>query len=113
MIQRVTATYTTDGSGAATCYSKWPVLGEICEIRQPAGGTATYTITRAETGGTILAATGLVGPFSVNPRATVVTTANAGGTAIGLIPCDEQVKVVLASGPASTAGTVHIIYRGC
>lgn len=108
-VSRVAIPITLDGSGAGTSTSPRPVIGEILEVRgaTPALGTATYTITRLETGGTILAGS-QISPFTAYPRGLV----NAGGSAVALIPCDEMVRVQVASGPASQAGTIHVYYKG-
>ncbi len=103
MIFRSTVTFTTDGSGAATAYSK-PISGDIAAIRCESaalnfGGSADYTFTRSEGGGTIAAISNTNAPWSTE------------GTAITVAACAEPVKIVVAQANPSTAGTVHIYYR--
>lgn len=104
--EQVPITLTAGGGGTVT--TTRPVAGLIYEVRgaSPALGTATYTITRAGDGGTILAGS-QISPWSAHPRGQV----NAGGSAVALIPCDDHIRVAATGGPASGAGTIHIYYR--
>lgn len=106
---------------AGTAVSKRPISGEILEVRvnttnlstDPAG-SADFTITRADGGGTILAATNQSPPFTYSPRLTANTT--AAGTVAGNpaqlepIPCDGHVQVVVAQAGTAT-DNVFIFYR--
>lgn len=107
MIRHEQVVVTTDASGAGTATTTRSIAGLVYEVRgaTPALGTATYTITRKGDGGTILTGS-QIAPWSVHPRGQV----NSGGSAVAHIPCDDHVRVVLASGPASQSGTVHVYY---
>lgn len=116
-ISRVLIPVTTDGSGAGTAVSARPVNGEILEIRLPtaalnAAGAADYTITRQETGGTVLAITNTDGPWTRYPRGDAITPAGAGGSAVVPIPCDEMLRLVVAQAATSASGTIHVYYKG-
>ena len=106
---------------AGTAVSTRPISGEIMEVRvnttnlstDPAG-SADFTITRLDGGGTIAALTDQSPPFQHAVRQTAKT--NTGGTAVGNpaqlepIPCDGHVRVVVAQAGTAT-DDVHIFYR--
>ncbi|MDP3937552.1 MAG: hypothetical protein Q8R92_05375 [Deltaproteobacteria bacterium] len=93
-----------------------PVSGEILEVRydgtdlNAATATADYTLTRVGAGGTILALTDQEGPWQYAPREEVHTTAGAGGTAIGPIPVEGHLQLVIAQGGTAT-DDVSVFYR--
>lgn len=106
---------------AGTAVSDKPISGEILEVRvdstdlstSPAG-SADFTITRVDGGGTILSAANQSPPFTYSPRLPANTT--AAGTVAGNpgqlepIPCDGHVRVVVAQAGTAT-DDVHIFYR--
>lgn len=108
---------TTDALGAGTATFPRPINGYVLEVRSNAASfsaTADFTITRkGAIGGTIVAFTNNIGPWTYAPRADLHTTAGGtatAGTAFGLIPVAGEVQVLVAQGGNAQAGTVHIIY---
>lgn len=118
---------TTDAAGAGTALSVRPLAGEIVEIRLPlagtaltTGGSADFTFTRNRDGGTVLAVTDQVAPFQFQPRPAVHSV--TGGTtayAVGVgpvtspagVPINDHLKVVIAQGALSKAGTIFVHVR--
>lgn len=126
MIRREPIVVTTDAAGAGTALSIGVISGEVVEVRLPAagaalttGGSADFTLTRLHDGGTILAVTNQSAPWQFNPRAAAHS--NAGGTTAygtgvgpvydGGIPCDDHIRLVVAQGALSQAGTVYVYYE--
>lgn len=112
---------------AGTVVSPRPISGEILEIRlnstnlstSPAG-SADFTLTRVDDGGTILAVSNTSPPFSYSPRQIIHTvtggtltqeaTSAAAGAQVEGIPVDGHVRVVTAQAGTAT-DTLHILYR--
>ena len=115
MIRRLDVSVTTDSAGAGTVQT--PVIaGLIREIRYNGttlnnSGSADYTLTRKEAGGTILALSNTDGPWQRAPYQDAHTTAGAGGTVIAPIPVAEQLQVVVAAAAASATDTIRIYYE--
>ena len=127
-ISGVEITLGQTAAGAGTATSAWPISGEVVEVRMDAAGTiiasgtADFTITRSNDGGTILSAANQTAPFEYHPRRAVHsdsagTTAYAAGAgpvydAGGGIPVDGYVQVVWAQGnPAAGTATLWVYVR--
>ncbi|MCR4340777.1 MAG: hypothetical protein NUW01_12925 [Gemmatimonadaceae bacterium] len=112
---------TTGATGAGTASSGEPWSGFVVEVRNggtilDSGGSADYTITRKDDGGTILALTNVAAsPWQYQPRPATHTV--TGGTtnyaaAVGPVlspqgvPVDGYVQVVIAQGGTSVSGTL-------
>jgi hypothetical protein len=69
--------------------------------------------TAEQGGGTILAADNVTGPWEYHPRARTSSVAGAaeGGT-VAYIASDGYLSFVVTGSTGSTAGTVHLFYRG-
>ena len=118
----ITLTQVVADGGVGSTTTTFPIVGEIIEVRGPAGGTMVFasagttdlTITRVNDGGTVLAVSNVTPPFQYQPRRAVHT--DAGGTtaysvggqtvvdAAAGIPIDGYLKVAWASG-TTIAGT--------
>jgi hypothetical protein len=113
MIRYKELTLTTGSNGAGTV-TDGPINGEIIEVFTQGtawSGTADYTLTRAAFGGTIIALTDAQEPWDHYPRVSLVTSATAAITAsYGRIPCDGNVKLVLAEAGSAVPGTVTVVY---
>ena len=115
---------TTDGSGNATVYSP-QTFGVVVAVRyvpasaSPLASSATLTITDNATGLQVLAVSTL-GSLSRDfwPRAFTMNTTGTAATYDGtravldLVPVAGALKVVVASGGATTSGTVYIYVQG-
>lgn len=118
----------TDAAGAGTVLSHSPVRGEIVEVRLPlggtvltAGGSADFTLTRVNDGGTVLALANASAPWQYQPRAAAHST--SGGTTAyatgvgpvydGGVPAESVLRLVVAQAALSqtTAGTVYVYAR--
>lgn len=112
----------TDAAGAGTVLSSRAIQGYVLQFRAPnaasqltSGGSADFTITNVQTGGTILNVSNQSAPFQFQPRQELHTT--AGGTATQPayldrgIPVDGVARVVVAQGALSTSGTVFLTYE--
>lgn len=128
-VTKVEVVLSTNATGGGTAQSGAPVSGHVAEVRLAssallAGGTADLTVTRLHDGGTILKLTNAsAAPFQYQPRPAQHTT--SGGTteyagAVGPVldplgvPCDDFLKVVIAQGAQSAAGTLvfHVVGSG-
>ncbi len=119
----------TTNSAAAGTASTRLFSGEIVSVRLGnagtalvgPGATATFKLTDAVTGGTILNLTGVTAPFQYQPRNLIHTTSGgttfqAAGTVGGAwdpsgVAFAGSVTAVVTQGGTSTAGTVYITYR--
>ena len=112
---RITQSFTTDAAEAATVY--FPLEGVICGFIESIrlvglDGSAGLTITLEETGTAVLIDASSANPQTWYPR--VVSTNIADGADLSstgyekIAVVDERIKVVVAGGGASTAGTIHI-----
>ena len=121
-VERHEVAVTTTSGGAATGYTG-VVSGRVLAIRYVPDGTSPLdtgfdaTITCDVSGLPIITVTnGGLSALSLAPRAATVTVANAaalyaaGGTAVNdLIPvAAERVKIVIAQGGDTKAGTFHV-----
>lgn len=110
---------TTDATGAGTATSG-PFSGEVVSIRLPSadlagGGSAIWTLTRQNDGGTILRVTSADGPWQYQPRdaahtVTGGTTAYSAGNGPVMthgVPVDSHV-VCTVSQAGSAAGPVDV-----
>ncbi len=126
-VNRQEIAVTVDAAGAGTVLSSRPISGKIVEVRMDdagtaltgTGGTADFTLTRNRDGGTILSAANQSAPWQYQPRAAAHST-SAGTTAYALgvgpvygdgIPCDDHIKLLVASGQPSASGTVFVHYE--
>lgn len=113
-VRRAELVCTTDAVGAGTATSPQPINGEILELRHDGtawGGTIDYTFLRAASagGGTVANLTNQVGSFSIYPAGS----ANGFGDSAPVpIPVEGNLRMVIAQATPSTAGTVHVLYRG-
>lgn len=117
-MNRYTLSLTTDGSGAGTVTSTEPLNGYVQEVRYNSGtfaGTATYTMTRVDGGGTILNYTATANPWQVSPRQAIHTSAGValaaatGGSALhDRIPVDGYVKLVVANGGSAKTDSLSL-----
>lgn len=120
MIAYDRVTFTTNGSGAATVYSR-AFRGYLHCIRYVYGDAATgadFTITDDATGLPILTITN-AGTSSTNhyPRAACVGITNAAlvyaatDPVTDRIPVTSQVKFVVAEGGAAKSGTFVVVWE--
>ena len=115
-ISRYIFEVTTDTLGAGTAVSTYPLSGLVEEIRCQSGfggtaGTADFTFTRSQGGGTILVVTDGTAPWSRLPRAQIAdTTGTAVSGVYDSIPIDDYVQMLVAQGGSVVAGTVSFYY---
>lgn len=117
-MNRHSISVTTAAWGGGTATSVTPINGEVVELRYNGGefsGTATYTVTRADGGGTIAAYTATANPWQISPRqpihtpAGVALAAATGGSALhDRIPVDGYVTLVVANGGTAKTDSVSI-----
>ncbi len=115
-------TVTTNAGGSASGASSRPLHGYVNMIRLPnagtaLGGTADWTFTRRDDGGTILALTDGVAPWQYQPRDPVHTL--TGGTTAYSVggqsgynedgpPIDGYLEWTVAQATASATATVYV-----
>lgn len=114
-MRRYQLSVTTDATGAGTATTLYPLTGYVTEIRYGGtvlnrGGSATYTFTRPDDGGTILALPATNGPWQSDPRGNTSTTGGVvSGTAVaGGVPVDGYIRLVTAAAAFSVTDTVNI-----
>lgn len=118
--QRHKISVTTNGSGAATAYTAVPVNGHIEAIIYVKGdfdNGSTMTVTGELTATAIWAESAVNASAIRYPRAATCDTVGAaslyaaGGEPVETrIPiADERVKIVIASGGATKAGTFYVL----
>lgn len=132
-IERVPLVITTGTNASGTAFSPYPIEGRVVEIVAPnpgannlfsTGATATFTLTRTagagggsgttSDGGTVVAYTGLTGPWVRVPRQLVQST--TGATAIGYdltsgVPTADYLTAIVTQGGTSVSGTVFVYYE--
>lgn len=113
----LSVTTVADGSGTAT--TAYPLSGYVDEVRYGGtilAGTATFTLTRAADGGTILFYTATAAPWSRSPRQPVHASVNGGplvaatgGSALAdRVPVDGYVQLVVANAGSVLTDSVSI-----
>ena len=118
-VSKHTLTITTDAVGSGTATTLQPLTGYIDEVRHGGttlAGTATYTFTRNEDGGTVLSYVATVNPWSRAPRQAVHTNlagaalagATGGSALADRVPVDGYVTLVVANGGSVVTDTVSI-----
>lgn len=119
-VQRHEISLVTDGAGACTAYSAYPVSGEIKAVVYVRGTldntTTDITITGEKSGISILALTNVTTDGQYAPRmathgitGTAALYAAAGTAVLACIPVAlERIQVVVAQGGASKTGTLHV-----
>tara|TARA_R100000458_G_C8166599_1_gene168632 strand:+ start:321 stop:692 length:372 start_codon:yes stop_codon:yes gene_type:complete len=117
MLFETSVDITSDGSGDATVYLGDKIRGFVMSIRYLPGTLATgadLTITGEDSGVPILTkANAGTSDVVFYPRALASQVADGanGSTGTELIPLvDERVKVVVAQGGATKAGTIKLVY---
>ncbi len=111
---------TTNASGAATAYSE-VVTGRILAIRyeKPSSGSfvdgVDFTITLEKTAEAIVTLTDCNASANFYPRVQVHDASGVGATTDGtrllrepVVAVNDRVKVVVASGGDTKAGTIHV-----
>jgi hypothetical protein len=118
MLYKTTATITTDGSGDATVYLGSIIRGWIESIKYLPGTIATgadLTITVDSAGTPVLTkANAGTSNLFFYPRAlgSKVADGSDGSEPTELIPVfEDRVKVVVAQGGDTKAGSIELIYR--
>ena len=106
-------TITTATGGGATGYSD-VMTGRVIAVKYEKdtyASTSDFTITTADTGQSILSKTNVNASFVNYPVAAAVTTAGAASTLTEVeVPVvNERVKIVVAQGGNTKAGTFTII----
>ncbi len=131
MIEKIAFPISTNSAAAGTARSRVPIEGKILEwvcsgstgtaLFGP-GATATFTVTRDNDGGTVLALTAVSAPFTRSPRRQISTEAGvlnyyATGSATWEnvadptgIPSADYLTAVITQGGTSVSGTVHMLY---
>jgi hypothetical protein len=117
-IRRYTVAVTTDGSGDATAYSPFlsGLLHQIQYVKTDYANGVDFTITTETTAQTLWAESNVDAAATRAPRQSTHSTAGVaslfagGGTAVQdrVAIGRERVKIVVASGGATKAGTFHI-----
>lgn len=122
-VERYAIALASDASGNATAYSSRPVTGEIRQLRYvpdvstPLDTGADLTITGETTGVAISTLTDIgTSAFTKNPRApthgltgTASLYASGGlGVETPVVLAGERIKVVLAQGGNTKAGTLYV-----
>lgn len=103
---------TVDGSGAGTVVTP-PIVGDIVAVANPGtalGGTADYTLTRRNDGGTVWAAQNAPGPFQYAPVSVLHSGTTVAGTASG-VPSASHLQLVVGSATPSASGDLYLYYR--
>lgn len=114
---------TTNAAGGGTAQTA-PVSGRVVLFRLPqtspltVGGSADFTITRANDGGTILALTNVQAAAGIEYPVALGAVTTAGGTTayntgVGPVltpgvPVDGHINVVVAQGALSASGTAFL-----
>jgi hypothetical protein len=128
-IERVAFAVTTGATGSGSAVSPYPIEGSILEWIAPVastaltgvGATASFTATRREDGGTVLALTPQGAPWRYAPRRLVVTEAGgttflvAGSATSGVldtqgIPSADYVTLAVTGAGSAASGTVYMLY---
>lgn len=118
-MKRYKVAVTVDAAGAATAYTP-RLSGELCSIHYVKTDFADgvdFTITSEATGQSLWTDTNINASEVVNPRAPTHDQAGAallyaaGGVAVGtkIALANDRVKIVIAAGGVSKAGTFHIL----
>ena len=103
---------TVDGTGAGTVVTP-PIIGDIVAVANPGtalGGTADYTLTRRNDGGTVWAAQNAPGPFQYAPVSVLHSGTTVAGTASG-VPSASHLQLVVGSATPSASGDLYLYYR--
>ena len=121
-IQREVVAVTTNADGDATAYSG-TVTGRILQVRYIKAGSGNFsdgvdfTITAEATGETIWTESDVNASATRAPRQATHSTAGAAalyagsGAAVNdhIALANDRVKIVIASGGATTTGTFHVL----
>ena len=126
----ITLTQVVADGGVGSVTTTFPIVGEIIEVRGPAGGTTVFasagttdlTITRVNDGGTVLAVSNVTPPFQYHPRRAVhtdgggTTAYSVGGQSVydtgAGIPCDGYLKTAWSSGTTiAGSDTIYVYVR--
>lgn len=128
-IERMAFAITTGATGAGSAVSPYPIEGRILEWVAPVastalsgpGATASFTATRREDGGTVLALGAQGAPWRYAPRRLVVTESGgttflvAGSASSGVldpegIPSADYVTLAVTGAGSAASGTVYVFY---
>lgn len=116
--QRQTVAAPVNGSGDATVYSApiWGSLHSIQYVKANYSNGVDFTITNETTGESLWAGTDVNAATIVYPRVAVHDTAGTAATLDGTRAmrdrhalAGDRVKIVVASGGASTSGSFNIV----
>lgn len=114
-IARTSIALATDGSGDCTAYSvdvAGLVLGFYYDRGNLDNSTTDITVTENDTGAPLLTLTNVTASSRYRPR---VATHDVNGVATGALDAPAvvgKIKVVVAQGGASKAGTLHVYIDG-
>ena len=126
MIRCETITITSGATGAGTAVSERPFSGEIVSVRMAqagtaltSGGTADFTITRLNDGGTVLAVTNQLAPWQFQPREaahSITGGTSAYSTGVGPVLThgpliDDYLQVVVAQAVPNKSANVFVYYE--